>query len=776
MNADKPGFPWLRLLLVLLIFMFTYPQRLPIFRTGLDGSYVWALNHLAIHDFDQLRNLLFAFGPLGFLKKPIAEGFNFWWSTLCFSGLKLSYIWLFLTLAHIASPGRWRFSYILLALFTSYYMAFDHAFLGSIVLAICLYLQTKKIPYMLWVAVLSAFGLYIKPALAVYGLAALGAGTLLDLYLNRDWKSTTSYLAGLVLSMAIIGLLVYQSFGKLLAYWSNSVELVMSYSSAVALFPETSGWMLLAFALSVLVVPFVIKDKDARIAWAIMILPLFAAWKHGITRQDSSHCLALFYFVILAWAIIFISAKRRSIAMYLLPVLSILLLRDNFNRIDGFRGFDRGGAGFKYFSAVFFHPAKFHREHAKINQDRLSIERLPEKFLVEIGEEQVDIIPWKLAIVAANDLQWKPRTRLQSWSFNEAYDQDEADSFASGPTFLLQHLMIDQYGGSFAAIDDGYFWSSLPRANLAILKHYRPVLQDHQYILWKKLPKANTFVETAAIEQAGAWGEWMDVPKNSRDLIWVKVASSHNLLGGLQSFLFKAAPYYIDYRFEDGAERTYRYIPENAVDGLWISPWLDELQSPFSGAAVTQIRLRTETSLQAGSPKLQFKTITLGEAEDSFTEAILGKGLSAENQIIGSADFNFEPGGLNNVSRSVKGEAHSGSFAHLVGPGMYSHTFELSLDSLWASTGAEKILVDSRLFYKGGEAHDVIHVCTLKDGLGGFWNQSLINANNDDWNASRQSMLLDRAEHRSGLIQAYVWNQSKSVKLIDDWKLRVYGY
>ncbi|MBK8674733.1 MAG: hypothetical protein IPN93_17615 [Bacteroidetes bacterium] len=51
---------------------------------------------------------------------------------------------------------------------------------------------------------------------------------------------------------------------------------------------------------------------------------------------------------------------------------------------------------------------------------------LPIEIREKIGEKTIDFYPWELSYVPANNLNWKPRTTLQSGSYSSWMDGESA--------------------------------------------------------------------------------------------------------------------------------------------------------------------------------------------------------------------------------------------------------------------------------------------------------------------------------------------------------------
>ena len=69
----RPGFI---VLFSLLSVVLTFPEVLAGFGVDVDKAYVWAYNDLFVHRYDALADLVFPYGPLGFLKFPLPVGHN----------------------------------------------------------------------------------------------------------------------------------------------------------------------------------------------------------------------------------------------------------------------------------------------------------------------------------------------------------------------------------------------------------------------------------------------------------------------------------------------------------------------------------------------------------------------------------------------------------------------------------------------------------------------------------------------------------------------------
>jgi len=74
-----------------------------------------------------------------------------------------------------------------------------------------------------------------------------------------------------------------------------------------------------------------------KIAFIILLFPLFAIWKHAMSRQDITHYSMLIYFLILFWGILIVYSKKNRSKLIILATFSIILIYANMKNIPAYR-------------------------------------------------------------------------------------------------------------------------------------------------------------------------------------------------------------------------------------------------------------------------------------------------------------------------------------------------------------------------------------------------------------------------------------------------------
>ncbi|MBG0858195.1 MAG: hypothetical protein IQL11_01745 [Bacteroidales bacterium] len=597
----------------IVIFLFTFPEFGPDFGAGLDNSYAWAFNYLFAGDYGRLVELIYPFGPLGFLKIPLVVGSNFAVGLIFFSILKLLFI---LSLLHLfTSAGKQEAGFILPALMTlivSYFCDIDLAVTGLTTILSFSFLR-KNNPHLIAGAVIAAtLGLFIKSSIGIISFTVV-IGSLVIHYLNnRNAKLLFLPVVINLLIFHLLGLLVFRSIGSFYGYLIGVTRLTAGYSTALAVYPENSWTFLGIFILTVISFPFLIKDRESRILYFLMIIPLFMIWKHAMSREDITHSRVMLYFLFFFWGILAGTSKEKSVLLFLVPVISILAFYRNMSNLERYSGYKIEISGINHFyNAVIGYREMFQR-CKEISEANISQNRLDSETRTIIGNSTIDFYPWELSYVPANDLNWQPRKTLQSGSYSRWLDRKSSLSFEQnkGPEFILLHYIGDQYGGRFGSIDGRYLFNEEPLTLYNILRNYSVIKTTDTFVLLAAADSARLAMPEISGRQNIGWDEWIDVPDFGRDIGRVRFFSRPDILGKIKLILYKGEAYYIDYQLNNNMVLTYRFNPVNARDGLWINPMYRDSLSADTAARVQKIRFRNSApGLVRRFAGIEFETI-----------------------------------------------------------------------------------------------------------------------------------------------------------------------
>jgi hypothetical protein len=602
----------LRIILISsIIFLFTFPRLEPDFGPGLDSSYVWAFNHLFANDYGKLTDLIYPFGPLGFLKMPVPIGDNLEIGLLVFSILKLLFMAALLAVFHSARDSASDIIIsAIIVLLISYVSDIDLIITGLCVVSGIIFLRNHKMIFILAAALLGTMGFCIKASIGVNSFTVTAGIIILSYVTNKDLKR---FLLLIIITLALIfisGLAVFGNLKGFPHYLYNSARLITDYSTALAIYPENNWIALGIFIISVIIFPVVAREKEVVSIWFILLLPIFIIWKHSITREDITHNRIMLYFLIFYWGLLTGILKEKKLFLLLIPVISILAFYRNMANIQGYSGYKIEIAGINNFYSSIIDLPSFRKKYQELSVQNLEASKLSQDLTGVIGNSTIDFYPWELSYVPANGLNWLPRKTLQSGSFSRWLDRQSASSLEkTTPEYLLFHYPGGSVSGRFDSFDQRYLLNDEPITIITILNKFSPEILYDKFVLLKRVSsdRLSEPVETGRISTE--WNTWIDVPEFGESIGRVKFTSKINLLGGIKQVFYKGDACYIDYQFGENQILTYRFNQLNAKDGLWLNPFYRSSLVEIPKDKVKKIRFRN-SSARMFSPviRLEFES------------------------------------------------------------------------------------------------------------------------------------------------------------------------
>ena len=762
-------------LLAFVAFLVTFPKFVPEFGPGLDPSYVWALNYLVNFDYQALTGLVYPIGPLGFLKYAAALENNLAYALIFFSLVK----WLFLALLFIlGDEEQQEIQYVLQFVFILVIAAFtgiDFALIGSVVVLLILSIR-KRQGYLTFFAanLLAAIGLMIKSSIGLASYSAIAVSYLIVVFSPGFRFRRLSFFALISLFVfGTTGLIIFKDLSLFVAFLKGMRMLAGAYAEGLSLYPENNWWYLSGFIISVGLLPLMVKSKKEIQAFSLLLLPLFAMWKHAMGREDIYHAYPLIGFLIVFWGIQFLNAARRKYLILTFAVISIGFYFLNLRTLPGYFGLHPAMNGLTHFNEAVLNYNAFKKESKFRSLERIRVNRLNDRLLVAFGKERVDVYPWDLSTLPANDLRWKPRKTLELGASTSAPLSRIAAQNYAGPTapgFVIVHLKNDKWGGSFGTLDGRYLLNDEPQVIFNWLSNYRLFEKTDNRIFLEK-GSSVTWKSSETSDSVANWLTWLPVPERNNGAIQrLKFKSTASFLGLIKSFLYKGEAFFIDYRFDDGKILTYRFLASNAMDGLWINPFILQPDKNFTEPQVTEIRFRCSNySMVDDQITLNWQYLW-GEGTD-LTEYVFGSGTSATQQVFKTYLHDFEKG---NQNKDPVDRAFRGAQAEKVGPATFSSSLKIDLEELWQN-GESTVDVEVDLFYHITDMGNgkVNLILTLDETKASDWQAFSLSTGDlpDDWKYARLTKTLTREMHETGALKAYVWNNGTGTVIIDDFRM-----
>jgi len=590
-----------RLLPLFLSGVWTLPWP-PVFPgTGLDPSWRFALSEAVLNKWQFGRDIVFTYGPLGFLREPVCFNHLQWLFALVFTLFVHFLLMLTVTLLVVKMNAHWLSCLVLLpVLFVAVpLISLDYRLLLAAV--IILYLLAKgKInrgfdyPGLLFCSLLLATASLIK-----FNAAPVSVSILLLISLeDRQGKDVRIALCGLlsyVVFVLVLWIALGQSLFNLPANLFNSYQILSGYSGAMAKYGRDyqvyAGLACIFLEFSLLLVSLRLEDRKLFNFILLNSGLFFVAFKHGFVRHAGGNAYAFFAvcsFLFSVYFLIFYGCKGRNKLAGGLPGLSLaasivalLFIVWHGNQ----RLLEANIAG--KFSAVkssallvFNGPYRVRAvEDARADiRERYSLDEWTVRY---VSDKTIDIFPWDLSLAYGYDFNWSPRPVIQSYSaYTEHLDRLNAEHFrkASAPQIILY---------ACKSIDGRYPLFDEPETFAAVLNNYAFVHRSGEFILLSRKEKAarEQVIPLGGVE-AGI-GEPVKVPEYDSGHMFAQVDLGYSFWGNLMRLFYKPAFAHVRFKLSGAAySNSFRFIPGVSKNGIFVSQYvggIENLVSIFSG-------------------------------------------------------------------------------------------------------------------------------------------------------------------------------------------------
>lgn len=467
-------------LLVLLIFnvqFINYPALLdsgdPIH--GLDPSWQIMLTHALKHKLVWGKDIVYTYGPLGFLETRVAYGISPIWLLLfdCFVLFNLFSIFR----SYIQqSSNKWIAAALLTALGFIYTMdgSTPWLLLFFIFYRMRLVYDKSKATDVALLIITIVLCMFMKLNTGLVSIAVFAGFLVLMIVQKRvPLLKGVIWFGALLATIFMTSLLWHVS---LIDYIKGALEIVNGYvdimslpGNRFAVAEKKIDILFLLMCIAYLIVSIVsIRNKRwDNIFFALAaILFLFLLRKQAITRNDWGHYLEYFSAssLVLFSGGVLLDGKLKKYAMaYTALYIFILAAFDARMRAPVPLVMSKINSKKVYLSGFTLSAKDYHQADKR---------KLPLSILNKIGNKTVDVFPWDAAFVLENKLNYAPRPVFQSFSAYTPYlaELNYKYYLQHAPEFVLY---------DYASIDDRYPFADDCMAQLFLTKNY--ILADSFY-------------------------------------------------------------------------------------------------------------------------------------------------------------------------------------------------------------------------------------------------------------------------------------------------------
>ena len=673
-------------LMALLVAIFSFPEIEPDYNVGIDPPLKWLFNHLFSDRLTIGREIIFPHGPLAFFMYPLAD--NFVLSAIVTVILQVAFVFQLFSLF-----GKEKWQYWMLTAVSSWLIFslsnFNQLILSNISVAFLLFLNDKEQAPKYFGLILTAFAFYIKANVAIIAGTLTFSLLAINFFWNKNYKQTFIDAAVLLGSMLLLWMLIYKQLGGFINYCIGMIHLAGDNSAAAAYYPNNNWWLIAPALVIIWSISFMQKTREGKIFGFLFALSFFAAWKYGMAREDYYHARTFLYFIVVSMILFLINIPgKRTINFFVISV-ALVLFAANMKNVENPQPLSINYSGIGNFMQFVSSFQQIKETSEKQNTINIARNRLPETVRNQIGNASVDIYPWDYTIVAANQLSWTPRPVIQSYAaYTSWLDKKNAIHFRSDNApeyfiFGLNNITSDLNGGKLASIDNRYLLNDEPQTMVELIRNYSRIYYDENFLVYQKRAQPLEANSELTKAQTTGWNEWIAVPNDTNQLARLKLHISRSFLGKVKSFLYKDELYYMYFKTANGSILKYRIVPQNAEDGIWISPFYTSPGNHSPSETITEV-------LMTCSDKKMVKGLFQYEWEHSDIDTktiskFFGKDSTNSSQIYVNENIHLESDNPNwngfDYRKGMTDPTNHQKF-YLIEPAEFSPSFKLNIDSL----------------------------------------------------------------------------------------------
>jgi hypothetical protein len=557
-----------------LFILWVLPPPAPL-SEGTDQSYQAILTELFLRGAQFGKDVIFTFGPWGFLLQPRGNPQIFPWVIFGRTVLALGTLMGAASLSTRWIQSRWARS--------AWLFVFVIVSDPVLVLPFLMFTLAGEDRATGWdlrhIAILLACGL---AACVKFTALILVVSLVFFLALDGIIRARRSlWIAiGLLASFTVFFVAAKQYPGNLPDYLFGSLSVTGSFTAAMGI-PGPLGELTWGLLLCTLVPALYVIYLARREQWRLLPLSgwlfayFFLGFKQAFVRSDPYHLYSgLVYMILPACLGILIQVldSRRAIdgmdelPRMLRPRLEfwLALLITAGGGLMALRNLGpsaaMGGIGERIQRLPLMISAQRRQETY-----RREIERLRAEYPLSPLQGTVGLMGYQLFLLPVWGLDAEPAPALQTYAAYNPYLSGKDADFYGGPAapdhVLLGVEPLDQH---FPAVEDSLAW-------LALRTHYVPDGFCGKYLLLRRAQHPFAIQKEKLVEKRIRFGENMPLPEAAP--LWAEVEMHPNTFGRLAGILLKAPA--IRMAVDSSKAGDYRILPENASAGFLLSPIID---------------------------------------------------------------------------------------------------------------------------------------------------------------------------------------------------------
>jgi hypothetical protein len=592
-TSSNPTFLWKdRLAGAGCIFAYTLlsiPLQMQMPSAGLDSDWMQVIQYALLKRWHFGIDLVFTYGPLGFLAIPIFNPHLF--GLFALFRLVLGAC-MGVAVSQLVRPlgVRWWCVPLVLFLVLPAALANEIPYLLPLTMWLVLALLVEQRQPRGATMIFSGLAAAIALIKFTYFLMACGVAglILIDDVVRRRRLPLYSliYLAGIVLFWKISG----QALGDFPTWLRTSFQIAGAYSAAMStsVMPGDLIEVAVYGAVALLLVGtliWILACSPNRTGWSVLpvagfVLILFLHFKAGFVRHDLGHIPSAMYAMPPLGALVFaLCAQRKDQRHWLMAgvtVLTCCLFCYGYS-LRRYRQQAPTPQFYSFYRSVFeslgWLTSPTQALAALTQQHDLAVASVRSTFPVPVLEGPVDLYSFYEGVLLAHGLDYAPRPIFQSYS---AYSGSLAALNADFPARrrIPTHILIDAatIDSRYPSTDDGQSWPF-------ILSHYELQGIEGGFAHFSRSSHPRTTSTTLIRETTIRFGQTVNLPQHVGP-VWAEIEIDHSLLGSLLDIAFKLPPVHANLLLADGETRKFRILPSVVRGGLLLDPLIGGTANP----------------------------------------------------------------------------------------------------------------------------------------------------------------------------------------------------
>jgi|GEM_PF-3146281 len=581
----------------LLIFVgsFKLAGSLPITGVSLDDSWPLVLEYGAQRNWQLGSDLIYTFGPLGFLYDSRGLG--------GFNVERLIFAWGFaMFVAYVGWRIGCRLPWVLRIPFWMFMALFPSTPTLLAAGVACLLMDApinSRLKRLEWLGLIAGCAtLALVKFTDFLAISSVIAGLTTLHVVQRRWRLAVA-LPAIFGALHLVGwMFTGQSLNGFPSYLLGAWQISAGYSATMA-YPPSAGMLEWGLGLAAaLLFCAAIHGLMAGSRWiesclksVIVLGCAFLSWKHAFVRADAGHTI---FFVVTAFPYSCLlttisqignggsrlkvsswhSVLRASPALIVLAVTIAASHQTPNLYVHAGQSLKSG------VERIVESPSAKLPQLKEIPTEQWNNWRLPQIASV-VRNAKVDIVNFQQNYALLNGLNYRPRPVFQSYSSYTPYlHQVNLDYYrsTSRPDYLLFQL---------ESIDARHPWLDDAPLMLDLLTKWTPRLREKGFLLLEPPPLDIPQGTWREIHSGKArWGRNIELPSQPpHTLIALRVDAPRSSLGKLKGFLYQPSLTQLTLQMQDGRKVTRRFIPTMATTGVQLSPYLETIDDLLSWQA-----------------------------------------------------------------------------------------------------------------------------------------------------------------------------------------------